>query len=183
MEKQNVAIGIAIVALIIAVFAIVMVATPAQTPAGITYDPTKQPTILPLKEPVAGGEVASGIFIDNQQINATVTTNNPTIGQVVTLSGSTWVVLNPASSPGSKVGMVVKVPTSNSSKNGQVLLEGLVYKSGWSMTKGTVYYADNVIPGAVTTSKNATYLIPVGYAHNTSVLFFNPVINATANGM
>lgn len=185
MDKQDLAIGIAVLAFVLAIFAIVIMPQPSQLPAGITYDPVKQPSVLPLREPTsASAEIASGILIDGQQINATVTTSSPTVGQVVTLSGSTWVVITPGSaSPGSKVGMVVKAPTSNSSRNGQVLLEGLVYKSGWSMTKGNVYYADDVTPGAITVNKNATYLIPVGYAYNTSVLLFNPVINATANGM
>ena len=182
MDKQNIAIGIAVIAIIIAIFAVM---TPAQQAvAGISYDPKVQPSVLPLKEPLAGAaEAGSGIFIDNQQINATNTLLTPTIGQVVTLSGSTWVVLNPSASPGSKVGMVIKAPTTNTSKNGQVMIEGLVYKSGWSMTKGVEYYADDITPGAISVNKNGTFLVPVGYAYNTSVIFFKPMINATAMGL
>jgi hypothetical protein len=157
------------------------------TPATISYDPEKQPSVIPLKELTAQSpEAASGIFMTNQVINTTGGTGSPYIGQLVSLSGTTWIAADSTTAAGlrGKLGIVIKAPTTNVSKNGQVLLVGVVRNSTWSLTQGAIYYA-NTTPGMFSTVKSADAAViqPVGWGYNTTVLYFNPAINASANGI
>ena len=158
-----------------------------EAPATVSYDPNKQPSVLPLKELTAqSAEAASGIFMDYQKINTTGGTGSPYVGQLVSLSGSTWIAANPATAGGmrGKLGIVIKAPTTNVSKTGQVLLSGVVRNSSWALTQGTIYYA-NTTPGKFDAVKpgGSDMIQSIGWGYNTSVLYFDPVINATANGI
>lgn len=180
MNDQQVTRFIAIAAIVIAVIlaAIVIFAPQTDAPQEVQYDPSRQPSLLPLKEPSAFTvDAASGIFFDKQKIN---TSGTEYVGQVVTLSGSTWVLPNPTETNNGKIGVIAKVPATNISEDGQVLVKGLVYRSGWSLTRGTDYFADDVTRGGISANKNNSYPIHVGYAYNTSVLYVNPVINLTS---
>ena len=189
MEKQEIIIiGVAI-AIFLAVMSIFMVASIQQTPAGITYDPIKQPMVLPMKELTSSTDPVSGIILDHQKINTSGTspTNSAYIGQVSTLDGSTWIAAQASSSSNmnGKLGIVVKVPTTNISTDGQVLMQGVVRNSSWALTKGSIYYVNATTPGTFSLVKSADKAViqPVGWGYNTTVLYFNPVINASANTM
>ena len=187
MKQENMTKAIAGAALVIALIALMLIftATPVQQPAGISYDPNKQPSILPMKDLNANTDPVSGIIIDFQKINTTAGTGSPYIGQLVQMSGSTWIIANPNSAMTGKIGIVAKAPTTNISADGQVLMQGVVRNSSWTLTKGTIYYANATTPGKFDSVKpaDATMIQPVGWAYNTTVLYFNPVINVTANGM
>jgi hypothetical protein len=175
-------------ALLVAVIAIVLVFAnaPVQQPAGITYDPNKQPSILPLKELTAQTDQVSGIIIDHQKINTTAGTGSPYIGQVVMWDGSTWIKADATTAMTGKIGIVAKAPTTNVSADGQILMQGVVRNSSWTLTKGTIYYANATVPGSFSKVKPAdgtTMIQPIGWGYNTTVLYFDPVVNVTANGM
>lgn len=185
--KQETMIGaVAAIALVLALVAVGMIVmgNGDQPLSGITYDPTRQPSLLPLKELTSSTDPVSGIIIDYQVINTTGATGSPYIGELVMLSGSTWIEADPSSAMTGKFGIVVKAPTSNTSATGQVLLRGVVRNSSWTLTKGTIYYA-NSTPGKFDSVKpnGATVIQPIGYGYNTTVLLFDPVVNASANNM
>ena len=188
MKQENMTKAIAGVALVIALIALMLIftATHVQQPAGISYDPNKQPSILPMKELTAQTDPVSGVIIDFQKINTTAGTGSPYIGQVVMWDGSTWIKADATSAMTGKIGIVVKAPTTNISANGQVLMQGVVRNSSWALTKGTIYYANATVPGSFSSVKPAdgtTMIQPIGWGYNTTVLYFDPVINVTANGM
>ena len=182
MKQENIYGAIAVIALITALIAIgIVVLGSGDTPlAGVTYDPTRQPSLLPLKELSSSTDPVTGIIMDYQVINTTGATGSPYIGQIVMLSGNTWIKADPSSSMTGKFGVVVKAPTTNVSATGQVLIHGLVRNSSWSLTKGTEYYVSDT-PGVLSSAKSNISVQPIGYAYNTTVLYFNPVVNITAN--
>jgi hypothetical protein len=186
MERSTIAMGVSIVAILIAVMAILSAGAPQ--PAGITYDVNRQPSVFPLKDLTASSpEAATGIILDYQKINTSQPGGNTYIGEVVYLEGSTWIRASSGatSTLAGKLGMVVKAPTSNTSATGQVLLQGLVYNGSWSLTRGTVYYANSTTPGTFNTVKpqGSDKIQSLGWAYNTTVFYFNPPINASANGI
>jgi hypothetical protein len=189
MEKQEILIvGIAI-AIFLACVAIFMAASVQQAPAGITYDPTRQPMLLPMRELTSSTDPVSGIILDYQKINTSgsAPAASAYIGQVATLDGSTWIAAQASSSSNmnGKLGIVVKVPSTNVSADGQILMQGVVRNSSWALTKGTTYYVNATTPGTFNSVKSAdtAEIQPIGWGYNTTVLYFNPVINASANTM
>ena len=189
MEEQMINKFLAIAAIVLAVVALGMIAMqPAQQVViqGANFDPAMQASVLQMKEPISALPY-SGLILTNQKINTTGGTGTPYVGQIVFLSGATWIKADPASAAtlAGKLGMVAKKPTTNISSDGHILITGLVYNSSWSLTKGTVYYANTTTPGTFNVVKptDSTVVQPLGYAFNTSVFFFNPAVNATANGI
>jgi hypothetical protein len=183
MKKENLAIALAIFAIVCAiVLPVVLAPQEQQSLAGVYYDPGKQPSVLPLRDLSATSpEAVSGIIIDYQVVN---TDSTPYIGQLVFLNGSVWNAADQSASAtmGGKLGIVAKVPATNATADGQILLSGLVRNASWTFTKGTEYYASTV--GTFTSSKPSSGSIqPIGWAYNTTVLYFDPPINATANGI
>lgn len=187
MKQETMYGAIAAIALVLALVAIGMVVMGSgnQQLAGITYDPSKQPSLLPLRDLTSSTDSVSGIIVDFQKVNTSGATGSPYIGQLVMLSGDTWINADASTTMTGKLGIVVKAPTTNTSATGQILLQGVVRNSSWTLTKGTTYYANATTPGTFGSVKpnGAAVIQPIGYGINTTVLLFDPVVNVTANGM
>lgn len=191
MAEDTVSKFLAILAILIAVVAIglTITAQPVQQ-VGIqgAFDPNMQPSILQMKEPMSNSNSPFvGVVFTNQRVNVSGLTTSY-VGQLVYRNDTYWLRADP-SVPAymeGRLGMVVKKPTSNSTYDAQILIRGLVYNSSWTLTKGIPYYANSTTPGSfssVRPNSNDLAAQVIGYGYNTTVLYFDPVYNMTANAL
>ena len=183
MEKNDIALAIAVIALILAAVVgfVVMTAAPPETPQGAAIPTVGTSTLSWLREPLpATGKAFSGEFISGQLVNDSY------IGQVVYI-GTTDAYWHPADPTTTtkvrNLGIIAQKASANGTADAVVVMQGLVYNGSWSFTKGAALYANRTTPGTVSTVReisNTTGMQAVGWAFNTSTMYFLPAYNMTS---
>jgi hypothetical protein len=180
MEKSEMAVIAAVIAVILATVAIYMVATipPAQImPIQGALGSDQIGSIVLMREPLpATGKAFSGIYLYGQKVNDSYK------GMVVNLQPSGyWIKANSTAVGIQRLGIVVDPATVNGVADASIMIQGLVYNSTWSFTKGAYAYVSGT-PGEITVTRPASGAVTqlAGWAYNTSVFYFNPAYNMTA---
>jgi hypothetical protein len=180
MEKNDMTLAIAIIALILAAVVGLMMMTQPAAPQGAI--PTSGvSTISWLKEPLSNSDKAfSGDYLSGQLMNDSY------VGQVVYI-GTTDTYWHPADPTTTtkvrNLGVIAQKASANGTADAVVMMNGVVYNGSWSFTKGAALYANRTTPGTVSTVReisNTTGMQAVGWAFNTSVMYFAPAYNMTS---
>lgn len=180
MEKNDIAVVIAVVAVILALSGVYIAMTSTPVPVQGAWDPTQLSSVLYYKEPLPQtGKAFSGEYIGGQLINDSY------VGQLVYPmgNGAYWMPADPGTAAKiTRLGVVAQKPTANGTADAVILLKGLVYNSTWSFTKGQIVYA-NTTPGYMNAIRPAVIPLAVGWAYNTSSIYFDPMYNMSAIGL